>query len=97
MNKSLKKLCKTAQTDITRGLHYFIDFTNTQDFFEYKNDFKNQNKLVNAGGFDGKGLYFMPCDLCSMEDVITPWGRGFIIPNLVRRYSDINPGIDDFF
>ena len=55
MNKSLKKLCKTAQTDITKGLHCFIDFRNIQNFPEYENDFKNQNKLVNAGGFDGKG------------------------------------------
>lgn len=82
MNKILRILPKTAKIDMIRQLHCFIDSRNIQNVSEYENDFKSYNKLVNAGGFDGKGLNFRPCDLCSMEDAITPLGRGRTIPKL---------------
>lgn len=82
MNKTLKILRKTAQTDVIRQLHCFIDSRNIQNVSKHENDFKSYNKLVNAGGFNGKGSNFMPYDLCSMEDAVTPLGRGRTIPKL---------------
>lgn len=97
MNKTLKILRKTAQIDVIRQLHCFIDSRNIQNVYEYENDFKSYDKLVNAGGFDVKGLYFMPCDINSTGGATTPLGGGNHIPKLGEaRYSDINPGIDDF-
>lgn len=82
MNKTLKILPQAAQADVIRQLHCFIDSRNIQNVSKYENDFKSYNKLVNAGGFNGKGSNFIPCDLCSMEDAITPLGRARTIPKL---------------
>lgn len=82
MNKTLKILPQAAQTDVIRQLRCLINSRNIQNVSEYENDFKSYNKLVNAGGFAGKGLNFMPCDLCSMENAITPLERGRTIPKL---------------
>lgn len=59
-------------------------------------DFRKSFKNVNAGGLDVKGGYSMPYDL-SFTEGVTLLGGGSNIPKLGEaRYSDINPGIDDF-
>lgn len=83
MNKILQILRETVHTDVIRFIHCLIDSRNIQKVFDKKNHFKSYDKLVNAGGFDVKGVYSIPCDLSFME-VQSFWEGGAISQNLVR-------------
>jgi len=89
INKTTIDKQKMAEWGFIHSEFYILQEHKRQDFIK---SFKN----VNAGGFDVKGDYSMPYDF-SFTEGITLLGGGSKIPKLGEaRYSDINPGIDDF-
>ncbi len=97
MKKTVRILPKTPQKDVIKQPHCFIGQRNIQKVTVDKVYFKNYDILINAGGFNVKGLYITPCDLSSTGGTATLWERGRNILKLGEaRYSDTNPGIDDF-
>lgn len=97
MKKTLRILPKTPQTDMIKQPHCFISPRNIQKVTVDKIYFKSYNILINAGGFDVKGLNIIHCDLSSMSSATPLLGGGRNIPKLgEERYRDKNPGIDDF-
>ncbi len=97
MNKTLKILPKTPQTDVIKQPYRFIRPRNIQKVTVDKIYFKSYDILINAGGFDVKGMNIMLCDLSSKSSAAPLLGGGRSIPKLgEERYSDKNPGIDDF-
>ncbi|MEE9573183.1 MAG: hypothetical protein V3W20_09060 [Candidatus Neomarinimicrobiota bacterium] len=94
MNKTLRILSKTTQIDVIKQPHCFIGQRNIQKVTVDKVYFKNYDILINAGGFDVKGMIG---DLSSISSATPLLGGGRNIPKIgEERYSDINPGIDDF-
>ncbi len=86
MEKELQMIQKTAQIDNISSAHCSFNLLGFQSFI----------KLVNAGGFDVMDVYGTSCSLIFTEG-ITLFGGGSNNPKLGEaRYSDINPGIDDF-
>jgi hypothetical protein len=97
MNKTLRILHRTTHTDVIKQPHRFIRPRNIQKVTVDKIYFKSYDILINAGGFDVKGMNIMLCDLSSKSSAAPLLGGGRNIPKLgEERYSDKNPGIDDF-
>ncbi len=97
MKKTVRILPKTPQKDVIKQPYCFIGPRNIQKAIVDKIYFKSYEKLVNAGGFDVKGMNIMLCDLSSKNSAAPLLGGGRNIPKIgEERYSDKNPGIDDF-
>lgn len=76
---------KTVLSDVISSIHCLIDLGNIQKVLDSKNSFNSYHKLVNAGDFNVKGLYTMPCDISYKGGATTLLGGGEISQNLARR------------
>ena len=97
MKKTLRILPQKPKKDVIKQPHCFIGSRNIQEVTVDEIYFRSYDILINAGGLDVKGMNIMLGDLSSISSATPILGGGRNIPKIgEERYSDKNPGIDDF-